>query len=182
MPKDEIKPGIIRLGEFKVNIYPNTGCMIDCRGTIIFKGRCTIGNNSFISVGESGKLEFGKDFVCSSSLKLACYFSIKFGHHVLVGWDCLFMDTDFHALTRPDGSKTKGYDSIVVGDEVWFGCGCKVFKRTVVPNRCVVSANTVLTSKLEIPEKSVIGNDNTICVKAQGMYRNYKDDKIMYFG
>ena len=181
MPKDEIKPGIIRLGEPQVNLYPNTGCMIDLRGTIKFRGMCNIGNNSFISVGESGEIEFGKDFVCYSSLKMACYSSIKFGDHVLVGWDCLFIDSDFHALTLPDGSKAKGYSPIVVGNEVWFGTGCKVLKRTIVPNQCVVAANTVLASKIEAPERSVIGNNDTICIKGQGLYRDYNNDKILYF-
>ena len=180
MPKDDIRPRIIRLGEPLVSIYPNTGCMVDCRGTITFRGKCIIGNNSFISVGKSGNIEFGKDFVCYSSIKMACYNSIKFGNRVLVGWDCLFMDTDFHSLTRADGSKTKGYSSIIIGNEVWLGCGCKVFKRTFIPNLCVVAANTLLTSKIEVPEKTVIGNDNKICVKKQGIYRDYTNDKVLY--
>lgn len=180
MPSREIKPGIIRIGTFNVNIYPKTGCMIDNRGTIIFKGICKIGNNSFISVGETGQLEFGNNFSCKTSMKMACYHSITFGNNVLVGWDCLFMDTDFHVLTRTDGSKTKGYGPIYIGDEVWFGCGCKVFKRTKIPSQCVVSAQTVLSEVVNAPEQSVIGNDIRLIVKTKGVFHKYDDDKIVY--
>ena len=170
MPEYDIKPGIIRIGECIVNIYPNTGCMIDNRGVIIFKGKCTIGNNSYISVGETGILEFGKDFGSTSSLKLACYHSIRFGNHVLVGWDCLFMDTDFHALTRSNGQKSRGYGSIVIEDEVWLANGCKVFKRSKIPARCVVSSQTLISSVIDVPEKTVIGNPYIIEIRSKNSY------------
>lgn len=180
MPESDIKMGLIRIGTFEVNIFPNSGCMIDNRGLIKFKGRCSIGNNSFLSVGETGHLAFGDCFCCTSSMKLVCYHSITFGNRVLVGWDCLFMDTDFHVLTRSDGSQTKGYAPIYIGDDVWFGFGCKVFKRAVVPSQCVVSAQTILSETIDAPERSVLGNDNKIIVKARGVYHKYADDKIIF--
>lgn len=180
IPEYKIRPGIICLGKNKVNIYPNSGCLIDNRGVISFKGSCFIGNNSSISVGEKGRLEFGEDFNCTTSIKLVCYHSIVFGKHVLVGWDCLFLDTDFHSLKRNDGSKTKGYAPIIIGDDVWFGCECRVFKRTTVPSRCVISAQTILSEALEAPECSIIGNTRSIIYKTEGYYRDFKDDIIDY--
>ena len=113
-------------------------------------------------------------------MKIACYNSIKFGENVEVGWDCLFMDTDFHRLTRDDGTKTKGYGSINIGDNVWFGCGCRIFKQSVIPSKCVVSAQTIISETLNGPERSILWNPHSIQVKANGYYRDYKDDKIDY--
>lgn len=41
--------GMIRLGKNQVSIYPNSGIMLELRGKIIFNGRCSIGNNSYIT-------------------------------------------------------------------------------------------------------------------------------------
>lgn len=181
MPDCYIKSGMIRLGEFYVNIYPNSGCMIDNRGMMVFRGKCRIGNNSYISVGETGVLEFGKKFESTTSIKIACYNSIKFGNHVLVGWDCLFLDTDFHTLTKSNGERNRGYGPIVIGDEVWIANGCKVYKCSCIPAKCVVSGQTVISSKVDVPEKSVIGNSYDIEIKIKDSYRNYLDDKINYY-
>ena len=86
-----------------MSIYPNRGIMIENNGTLIFKGRCFIGNDSYISVGKSGTLIFGDGYCATTSLKLACYDTIEFGTNVSCGWDCVFMDTDFHRMKYLDG-------------------------------------------------------------------------------
>lgn len=175
-----IKTGMIRLGFFSVNIYPNTGCMIDIRGEVIYKGKCFIGNNSFISVGETGSLVFGNNFRNTSSIKIACYHSIVFSSDVLVGWDCLFMDTDFHALTKNDGSLTRGYAPIMIENGVWLGFGCKVFKGALVPSQCVVSAQTILKCRVDAPPKSIIECSYPVQIKPVHIFRDLNNDKIVY--
>lgn len=45
----KITTGMIKLGGFGGHMYPNSGIHItQWGGEIIFKGRCTIGNNSFL--------------------------------------------------------------------------------------------------------------------------------------
>lgn len=173
-------PGMIRIGEYHVNLFPNNGCMLDIKGLIIFEGETAIGNNSYISVGKTGTLVFGQKFRCNSSLKIACYDSIVFGARVLVGWDCMFMDTDFHTLKKSDGTYTKGYGPISVGDDVWFGCGCKIFKNSRVSSSCVISAQSVLQSAVETGEKVVLGQNYEVVVKADGRWHCMGDDSINY--
>ena len=56
----KIKFGMIRLGFPTVSLYPNTGIVYENHGgTIVFNGKCTIGNNSAISIGSKGCVEFG---------------------------------------------------------------------------------------------------------------------------
>lgn len=66
-------------------------------GKIIFKGGCYINNNSFIVQGADSTIIFGEDFV-ASTLKIISFKHIEFGAHVSVGWDVLFMDSNFHPL------------------------------------------------------------------------------------
>ena len=65
-----------------MSIYPSRGIMIENRGTIIFKGRCSIGNDSYVSVGKSGTIVFGDGFSASTSLKIACYDTIELAKDV----------------------------------------------------------------------------------------------------
>lgn len=176
----KIKPGMVRLGFNAVSIYPQNGIMIENKGTISFQGRCYIGNNSYISVGSSGYVSFGEDFAATAAFRLASYDRIEFGNQVSVGWDCLFMDTDFHRLTREDGKRIKAYGNILIGNNVWFGNNCIVLKNTVVPNFTTMAAGTMLNSRCVVPEKTVIGNHLEVFALKQGVWRNFDDDNIIY--
>lgn len=186
----DIRFGMIRLGFPRVSIYPNTGIIYENKGgKIIFKGSCNIGNNSAISIEgrkESGSqsyeplLEFGDRFVASASFKIVCYNNIKFNDNVRVGWNCLFMDTDFHKLTKLNGGYSKGYGTITIGNNNWFGTGCIVLKNTLTPNFTTISATSLLNKPYRFPEYCIIGPDTAISVKVQNIYRNIDDDIIDY--
>lgn len=98
-----VKFGLVKLGCNVASIYPNSGISLENSGKIIFNGKLTIGNASAISVGRAGILEFGNNVAATSSLKLVCYNSINLYDNVLVGWDCMMTDTDFHKLTFVNG-------------------------------------------------------------------------------
>lgn len=101
---DNIRTGMIQLGFSTVSLYPNTGIMVENHGgEIVFKGRTKIGNASSISIGGKGRVEFGDSFVATAALKLTSYCSIRFAPRVLCAWECTFMDTDFHKLTKVNG-------------------------------------------------------------------------------
>ena len=175
-----IWPGMIRLGVFGVSIYPSRGIMIENRGTIIFKGRCSIGNDSYISVGKSGTIIFGDCYTATTSLKMACYDIIEFGKDVLCGWECTFMDTAFHRMKYLDGRESpKPYGPIRIGDGCWFGFRSVVQKNTVLPNRTTVASNSLVNKAYDIPEASIIAGQPAKLVKT-GIYRDKKDDTVVY--
>lgn len=177
---DTIRFGMIRMGFPMVSLFPNSGITIENHGgTIIFNGKCQIGNNSAISMG-MGKLTFGSGFCATTSLKIACYYNITFNDNVLIGWDCLFMDTDFHKLAKLSGGYSKGYGEIFIGKNNWFGCKCVVLKNTRTPDYCTVTATSLLNKNYDVPEYSVIGTSSHIEVKVKDVYRKIGDDKIIY--
>jgi len=171
---------MIQLGRNMVSIYPNSGIMLELRGRIIFKGRCSIGNNSYISTSEKSEVIFGDDFISSTTLRLVCYDKIEFGDRVLVGWDCMFTDTDFHKITREDGTESKGYGPITIGDDTWIANGCRFLKNTTLPNKIVVAACSVVSGNINAPEKSIIGSQPHVSVLAYGRWLDRKDDEITY--
>lgn len=172
--------GLVRLGVPNVSLYPNSGIVLEINGHVEFNGSCVIGNASAVSVGKSGHLVLGDGFVSTAAVKIACYDAVTFGRDVLVGWDCLFMDTDFHRLTCDDGRVSLGYGKVTVGDGVWFGAECRVMKNTSVPDYAVVAAGTVLSGKADVPPRSVIGNVPPVRVIREGCWRNPDDDRVIY--
>ena len=175
-----VKYGMVRLGFPILSLFPNTGFVFENHGgTIVFKGRCLIGNNSAISIGEKGYLEIGDHF-SATSFRLASYDKIVFGERCRLGWDCLIIDTDFHKLCKLAGGFSHGHAPIVIGSNNWFGNGCKIMKRTKTPNYCIVSAGTILTGPVDVPEYCIVGSRNEVVIKATGIWRNIDDDKIEY--
>ena len=169
---------MIKLGVFGVSIYPNRGIMIENNGTIIFKGQCYIGNDSYISVGKSGTLIFGDGF--SASLKIACYDTIDLSKDVHCGWECVFMDTDFHRMKFIDGRESpKAYGPIRIGDGCWFGFRSIVQKNTLLPNRTTVASNSLINKIYDIPEVSIIAGQPAKLVKV-GICRDMKDNMVVY--
>lgn len=177
----KVKYGMIRLGFPTVSLYPNTGITIENHGgTITFNGKCSIGNNSYISIGSKGVVEFGSNFSATTTFRLTSYDRIVFGERISFGWDILIMDTDFHKLTKQAGGYSRGHAPVVIGSNNWFGNGCRIMKRTQTPDYCVFSAGTVLSDKVDVTEYSVIGNEQKVVVKATGVWRNIDDDTITY--
>lgn len=177
-----IKCGMIKLGVNNVPIYPNNGIFFENNGgEIIFKGNCFIGNNSSIVIGKNGKLILGDNFCASTSLKLVSYYNILIKDNVLCGWDCLFMDTDFHQLTLIDKDieNPRSYNSIIIGKNNWFALKCIVMKGTVLSDNNVIAANSLLNKDYSNNSFCLMAGIPAI-VKKTGVYRDRFNDKISY--
>lgn len=177
-----VKTGMIRLGVNRVSIYPNNGFKYENHGGhIVFDGGCCIGNNSSISVGDKASLIFGDCFDATTSLKIVAYNEIQFGSHNLIGWDCLFMDTDLHRLTNMNGTMSKGFGTIQIGNNNWFACNCVVTKNTKTPDYCSVSLGSHVHGDIsKLGERILIGNERTVEVLKEGVFLDWSNNKIKY--
>jgi len=174
-----IKTGMIRLGYRMVGIYKDDGLIFaNYGGTIIFKGECKIGNSSAICVNK-GELKLGNNFIATASLRLACYKKIEIGNNVLLGWDCMISDTDFHQMKSTTGQNIKCYGSIRIGDNCWFASRVTVLKNTLLPSYVIVASNSLLNKVYDIQHNSLLAGQPAKVVK-QNVYRDYKDDAIQY--
>lgn len=147
-PEDgQVRHGMIRLGFHIVSIYPNNGFTWEnLGGTVVFRGSCVMGNDSYLSVGSSAMLDIGNGFAARAGMKLVCYHSTIFHRYVRFGWGCLCMDTNFHPLYDIE-KKEYGHVSgpVVIGDYNWFGTGCKVMHSVTTPERCIWGMGTTVT-------------------------------------
>lgn len=173
-----IRFGMIRLGVNEVSIYPNDGIMIDNKGSITFRGGVSIGNRSAIAVGPKGQLVFEDNLIATCALKLVCYHDIYFEKDILIGWNTMLCDFDFHKLSYLKGGYSKGYGRIRIGHNTWIANGCKIYKNVEIPPFCVVGADTILKKPVKCESYTLICNSRPVEIKNQGVYRNYADDII----
>lgn len=147
-PSDgRIRHGMVRLGFRHAMIYANNGISWENNGgTVIFRGRCVIGNDAYLSTGAEATVDFGDDFANSAAMKLVSLSSIRFGRNVRVGWHCLFLDSNMHPLYDLEREvPLPASGPIVIGDSNWFGADCRVLHSTVTPGRCIFAIGTTVT-------------------------------------
>jgi acetyltransferase-like isoleucine patch superfamily enzyme len=150
-----LKRGMIQIGFGEVYTFDQhrSRTMWCVDGTVIFEGSAHIGHGSKIHVG--GDLTIGKDFVMTAESQITCNHKITFGSGVLVSWECLFMDNDFHKI-MVDRKVVNHPRPISIGNHVWFGCRCTVLKGAEIGDNVVVAATSTVTARHNQPN-TVIG-------------------------
>ncbi len=177
----KINTGMIRLGFHSVSVYPNSGITLELNGEeIIFRGKCSIGNDSYISTGAKSCIEFGDDFLSTAGLKIISYRGIKFGQKCRIGWSGLVMDTNFHPLYDIVKNKyKKASGKIEIGDFNWFGTQCKIMHSVTTPERCIFGMGTTITRNSEMKSYCVMGG-SPVKVLTENVMRDYDHDTETY--
>lgn len=155
------KFGMIRIGYGDVGIFDQhkSRSIWKVSGNVIFKGKAHIGHGSKLSV--SGILTLGSNFSIAAESQIICQKEILFGHDVLVSWENLFMDTDFHKIIT-DGEITNLPREIHIGNHVWIGCRCTILKGTKLGDDIIIAANSTISGVYNEPNTIVGGNPATI--------------------
>lgn len=161
----EIKPALIKIGFGDVGIFDNgrSRSIWECSGEVCFYGQTNIGHGSKICVGPNGTLEFGNAFDITAESQIVCFKHIVFGEDVLVSWQCLVIDTDFHKITYK-GIVTNLDKEIKIGNHVWIGCRSIILKGVNIPDNVVVAANSNVVGNFK-DKYSIIGGNPAKVIK-----------------
>lgn len=144
--------GRIKIGFGIVGVFNEhkQSTVIENRGTIIFNGLATIGSGSAISCQVGAVLEFGSNFTVTASSTIICSKKISIGSDVLISWESLVMDTDFHSIVgfSRNEPETKSRP-ILIGNHVWICCKTIILKGVSISNDIVVAAGSTVTKSLD---------------------------------
>jgi acetyltransferase-like isoleucine patch superfamily enzyme len=129
---------------------------LNINGKLVFKGsnyvgrgcRFDIGADAVISIGEGGYINVNSTFIIMNGLII--------GDKCLISWGCQFLDDDNHSISY-QGRKVRD-KAIKIGDKVWIGCGCKIYKGTIIPNNCVIAADSVVSGVFNHENCLIAGN------------------------
>lgn len=90
-----------------------------------------------------------------------CYFScdggVSIGNNVSIAHNCTILTTS-HIYDSPDKNiRDSGvvYDRVIIGNNVWIGCGTRILAGSVIGDGVVIGANSVV--------KGILPSD-TVCV------------------
>lgn len=117
-------------------------------GQITIRGeRIDIGRGSTLCV--SGNCYLGDHFTITGKGTIICKKSISMGSGVLISWDTLLMDTDYHTITDDQGIVINEDKPITLGNNVWVGCRTTILKGTSIPSNSVVAAGSIISGRME---------------------------------
>ena len=128
---------------------------LEKHGTITFGHRNKIGTASKIHV--KGHLVLGNDANFTGDAVIICNKSISFGNGVLISWQTLFMDTDFHPVIDEHGNQLNHDKSVTIGDDVWVCARTTVLKGSHISQNTIVSASANVSGTFE--KDSIIGGN-----------------------
>lgn len=171
LKNSDIKFGMIKIGYGEVGIFDRvfSRAILQLNGKINFYGKANIEHGSKISVGNEGQLNIGKNFIITAETEIICHKEITFGNNVLISWDNLIMDTDFHKMYNLNSKKQMNHSKkIVIEDNVWIGCRNTILKGTVIKKDSVVGANSLVVNKFE--EENILIAGNPAHIKRRNIY------------
>lgn len=157
-----IKTGMIQIGYGKIGIFDmnRSRSIWQVSGEVTFKGKAHIGHGTKISVNKDAHLEFGNNFAVTAESEIVTQKNIQFGDNVLISWNCLIMDTDFHKIYDQTGKLINSPEPIIVGKNVWIGCRNVILKGSKISDGSIIGANSFPNK--DISDKSGIFAGNPI--------------------
>ncbi len=141
----KIRHSMIKIGRCEVTGYEKHHTCLDIRGHLIFRGRANIGAGSTILVLNSAVVTIGSFFRITAGTQIMSAKEITFGDGVLISWDNLIMDSDMHPICNEQDEIINEPRPIRIGNHVWISCRNTILKGVVIPDNCVVAANSTLT-------------------------------------
>jgi Acetyltransferase (isoleucine patch superfamily) len=117
--------------------------MKSCGSSAYFGSMLTIKNPSLISIGDN------------FSAHEYCYIdgagSITIGNNVSIAHNCSLVSFEhtWHDQSIPIKYNPTKRAPIIIGDDVWLGCGVRVLAGTIIEDRVVVAAGAVVKGKLD---------------------------------
>jgi UDP-3-O-[3-hydroxymyristoyl] glucosamine N-acyltransferase len=156
----QIKTGMIQVGYGKIGIFDlkRSRSIWQVSGTVVFKGKAHLGHGTKISVNKNAYLEFGDNFTITAESEIVVQKNIQFGNNVLISWNCLFMDTDFHKIYDKTGKLINSPEPIIIGHKVWVGCRNVILKGSKISDGSIIGANSYIGKDISNQSGIFAGN------------------------
>jgi acetyltransferase-like isoleucine patch superfamily enzyme len=135
-------------------IHKTDKTFLNINGKLRIKGKYSIGRGCRFDIGENAIVTIGTGGQMNCNTILIIMHKLTIGENCVISWNCQFLDDDFHEISYLERRKSE--NSIIIGNNVWIGCGVRIYKGTVIPNGCVIASDSVVKGVFHV-ENSLIG-------------------------
>lgn len=133
-------------------------------GKLEVLGPFSIGRGCRFDIGNNAIVKLGRGSYINPFTKVIIMNGLEIGDSCAISWNCQFLDSDFHQL-KYAGKKEPGLNTINIGNHVWIGSSVFVYKGTIIPNGCVIAANSVVRGIFEEENTLIAGNPAKVVKK-----------------
>ena len=178
---NQAEPGRWANGELPANVRVGTNTLISgdyafkrfrspCNPALMIGAHCTMDGVHF-ALGEEGRVEIG-DYCYFTNAVLLCELELRIGSYVVIGWNAVIADTDFHPLAPAEriadavacsplgkGRPRPAIVSrpVIIEDDVWIGPNATILKGVRIGAGAFIEAGALLTRDVP-PRSRVLGN------------------------
>ena len=136
------------------SVIIDKGCRINCTDIILY------GDNVHCVIGEN--VTFNSFTSAESGINLGSGTSLEIGEGSLFSNSIGIYTTDFHKIYDSTGKQVNNNASIKIGKNVWVGMKAVVLKGSMIPDGCVIGANTIVSGKIKEENCVCVGNTSNI--------------------
>jgi acetyltransferase-like isoleucine patch superfamily enzyme len=111
--------------------------------------------------GEAARLKIGERTSIGDRTEIHCGKLIDIGKDVMISWDCIIMDRDYHSATSSD----EVLRPVVIEDNVWIGCRAIILKGVRVSRNAIVAAGSVVTK--DVAPNTIVGGNPAKLIRSQ---------------
>lgn len=120
-------------------------CLLFNESTIVFKGKCSIGDNFLLRVVDKGILTFGEYVWLGSSVSVFCFNNIEIGDYSSITFNSKLMDSNCHYIVNTDSQIVKPIlGSVSIGRFNWIGNSSTIMKGCATGDYVNVASNSLL--------------------------------------
>lgn len=147
----------LNIGAFYVGFsMKNDKTLLNIQGKMYIGGSYCIGRGCRIDIDKNAVLKIGNGGFINVNTFFIISHGLQIGNDCSISWGCQFIDNDFHQIDY-ENKKERPYE-IIIGNHVWVGCNVCILKGSVIPDNCVIAANSVVTGIFS--EESVLIGGN----------------------
>lgn len=133
------------------------GVRVTGSGRLVLRPGSSIRRDARIYVGDGATLSLAPGAVIGIRNTVNVTTGLTIGSRSELSWDVEIMDTDFHTITRPDGSTSHRSAPVVIGEHVLVGARAVILKGVTIGDGAVVAAAAVVTK--DVPAQAVVAGN-----------------------
>ena len=155
----DITRGMVVLGGVLAGFYRKNPFIFSNDGKVVFYPGVCIRGNAYISCGKDATITFKQDVKVNNGCRFIAKKGIILGKDCRIGWDCTFIDNDYHILWDIVADRPcKSEQPIELGEGCWIGHDCVVSKGTRLMDFSNVSSFSKVQLRTRKPNTIISGN------------------------